>query len=149
VDQKYYNKDEISELTLRYLKTKSDSDLEKLLSSIEGIINLQLYKKYFSMNEYWDDMTQEVLIILWKNLLKNPEQLRNSEVPSQWFWERIRSILYANMKKLKTLGKGYDSLNQNIDSFDDEKYEKEEGELDKALFNSESVFDATPYEEED
>jgi len=145
----YYNKDEISELTLRYLKTKSSSDLEQLLSSIEGIINLQLYKKYYSMEEFWDDMTQEVLIILWKNLLKNPEQLRNSEVPTQWFWERIRSILYANMKKLKTSGKGYDSLNKNIDSFDDEKYEKEEGGLDKALFNSENVFDATPYEEED
>ena len=54
----------INELAEKYVKTSDETVFEALIEALVPVIDAQLKKSYQSLEEYWDDMRQEICLKL-------------------------------------------------------------------------------------
>lgn len=99
--QRVYDKDKIEGLTKQYIKSGDDNIFVELMKELEPVIKIQLGKGYSSLKEHWNDMSQEVLLKLWKN----KEGLKTASSTSLFFffYGCIRRDLFRAAKLMKRL----------------------------------------------
>ena len=103
-----YDKEEIERLARKYIETANEEVFGKLLEELEPIIRVQLGKNYSSLKDYWDDMTREVMLKLWKN--RKGVKTTTARVVNQFYWNRISCDLNRASKKMNKLYRSEDQL---------------------------------------
>jgi len=106
-----YDLKQIEQLAQQYNTNPNDNTFELIIEAIVPLINIQLNKSYLSLREYWDDMSQEVLLKLWKN--RTGLCFTSTERLYRYLYQQIHRNLFRAAEKIK---KEY--MTENVESLD-------------------------------
>lgn len=108
-----YRISKIEQLAQLYVKTEDDGIFGDLLRALIPLIDMQLNERYSSLRAYWEDMSQEVLLKLWKN--RNGLMFTTSKKLGRFLDLQIRYNLFRAAKKIKT---NYMEVGNRIDNIE-------------------------------
>jgi len=96
-----YDKKKIFCLTQEYIKTGKDTVFAQVITELIPMIDVIL-SRYPNYVEFYDDLKQEVLIVLWKARKKglHPNVLVRSPDPTMVFFFRIKDRVCAFLKRM-------------------------------------------------
>lgn len=110
-----YDKDEINALAVLYTVEPFEEHFESLLKALEPMIE-KIILRYPKVQEHLDDIKQEVFI---KLLDLQPrylwlETIFNANIPSDYFFFRIRDWVRRQAEKIQTMYDMYNPLVKSI-----------------------------------
>jgi len=91
-----YDKETIDRLFTEYCATEDPKIFEELIGACRPLVSVIL-SKYPSYSPWFEDISQEVLLKMWKNL-RNPDQLKRHLVaPTNFLYTRIWPYIYYSL----------------------------------------------------
>ena len=84
-----YDKKQINSLFKQYVETKDDKVFERLLIACDRMIDVIL-SKCQNVSQYFEDIKQDVRLLMWENIRKNPYLSNYLSSPSSYLFFRIR-----------------------------------------------------------
>ena len=98
-----YNPKKINALALKYVETDDDKYCEELLKELTPLVNTQLARFYEGSEDFWSDLKQDVLLIIWKR--RKSLKTTKSKSLYQYLYGVIRDSLSKSNKKLFKMNK--------------------------------------------